>query len=394
MGLTSIEHIRTEAEAFCPDGAGERPIPFGLKEVDEAMLMGVEPTTPGLNLIQGPMGSRKTTLMINLAANICLSGLLPEDHQIYWWSVDPLMTVERVGLIFECIIASKILLWTHHCGISIDNFSAPFAGCEGTIEMEDYLVRCREVTDMVRHLLSKPLPDRHPKKLIADVRNRYRFEDGSVGDRLELKLKYDLVKRAYMYPRLGGLSPKQQDALNVARWVYACFPIEVYGRSEHGNLQERSQRAFPTTSFGDSVEKWKGLLEKQEANAQVIIDHLTAFYFPDTHSSYEKQLRTIFPIRDLIGEYSVLFWILLQEGIGHQREFDRVGFVRGAEGGDVAGRESDNNWRKTYYGQKQRYYDILHYPVKSRHGVWPDDIAIYIEPESGAYFGSKLKSQL
>lgn len=385
MSESIFRLVQTEQTSFTPtyDTSRLEPVPFGIKHIDAQMLMGVEPTIQGINVVQGPMGSRKTTHLLNIIINQCMSGQLPGDHLIIWWSLETSMSIERIGMIIRAMIASKLMIYAFHLDIDLKELAQAMLDLGRKPDPDEFTERCLIVTDLVRAIFAKPLPGHPPDRLVDMVAHQYGSQRIN-----ELGLKADAIKRMYVYPHKQQLTTYQALAYRIAGWIVCMFPIKVYGPSEHQDRQERQKRAFPTTSLERSAKEWERIAKY--GNTQLFVDHITAFYFPDLEANpYHKQNRVVPVLKEFAGSNSALVWAVMQEGIGHAREFDRSGIVRGAEGGDTAGREADNNWRKDYKGQLYPHYDIVYYPVKSRHGVW-NDFAQPIERNSGVYFGDSV----
>jgi hypothetical protein len=358
---TLRELASTEAEALTPPAEllGRSPVPFGLYHIDAAYFRGVEPDVPQLYAIQGGPGHRKTTLLLNILANMCLSGLLVKPH---WIGIDVLesgMTIERYELCLKGIIASKLIIYRHWTG-DIDG-------------------------DSIWKFFGRELPSRNGRAMspgeLCDIR--------SVAGRPELILNPDFIKGAYYKQPGCDFSPLQKWAWDLAHEIIADFPLVISGVSEHHNMAERRRRYVNVTNIEQSFERWLNL-HKEHAVKQLVVDYLQRYFIPDTYSHYEKQLRVVPYFAEWVQQTGGCAWVLSQEGVGHQRDArSNYGEVFGSSGGDILMAESQTNIRLEYYRNRNPNVTLIYGPVKARRGSWPD-FGVFTEPFSGAFFGKTM----
>lgn len=367
MGLLASEAIRTEQQAFTivPGSNDGEIVPFGIYHVDQNLIAGVKPTSPQLNVIQGGGGARKTSLMLNFIINMCLSGKLSEGHLIVYDTLESGMTIERIILVLRCMVATKYMLYRRILGIK-----APHPD-------DDILCYLNKLFD-------RSLPPVSPEELLSQV--TFVFNNQEIP---ELAFKPDLIE--LFYKDKINLTANQLEAWLIAGDAVSLFPLEVYGISEHNNDDVATARSIDTTDHVASFERWLKLADEY-SSIQVISDYMQS-YWTGSSDHYEKQ-KVIVPYYERFVKSSrSTLWVISQEGIGHQRDFNRSGEVLGSSGGDVLKNASQNNWRVSYSKVNEPCKMILHAPVKSRRGNHPD-LELMIEPNSGVIFGrSRIKGR-
>ncbi len=191
MPLSAYDYVVTEEESLTkpkPDtGKVFNPVPTGIYHVDQALTMGIEPDTQGIYQVQGGMGSRKTTFILNVIMNQLISGQLPSDHLIVWWSLETSMTVERIQLILRCMIASKILIYCRYVpGASLEAlFTKNVPEIKEACTQGEYLAQANAIRDNVRALFLCNLPAFSPDQIILGV-----TEKTQTGERNILQFKH------------------------------------------------------------------------------------------------------------------------------------------------------------------------------------------------------------
>lgn len=363
MGLTALEHVKTEQSTFTPsqtEDFGLEIVPFGIYHVDSNLIMGVKPASPQLNVIQGGGGSRKTTLLLNIIINMCLSGKLPPGHKIIYDTLENGFTIERGMIVLRAIIATKYIIYMHYAG-----YRAIYAE--------------ENVSEYLNTLFSLELPPTgDPAAFVQEITFTH-----SGREVCECSFTPDFIEAWY----LGKvhLTKKQTEAWIVAGEALRDFPIEFFGVSEHPNYDEAERRSTSTIMMEQSYERWCRLSEEC-LSVQIIADYLQEYWLPGSNDHYQKQLAFTPWFSRFIKEKRKTVWVVSQEGIQHQKDFSRSGFVYGSSGGDVLKNASQNNWRVSYTKETSPYTMTLHSPVKSRRGNHPD-LTLLIEPNSGAIFG-------
>jgi hypothetical protein len=366
--LTAKKSVETTKEAFSPrinpDGTVEDVVPFGISGVDASFLVGVEPTVPQMYAIQGAGGTRKTTFVLNIIANMCLSGKLPENHQILVDSLENGMSIERYLVTIRLIIATKILIyerWTDQKCLPIGVHPREYA-------WELFGLELPQAQDSMGLCLG-------PKGIIH-------------GAELPLcAFTIDFVKACYRN-RLT-MTDRQLYAWETAGEIVSEFPITVFGVSEHPDNDEADRRSDTTTVIENAILRWGEFAEVYDS-VQIVVDFMQEYFFPDTFNLYEKQLRAIPYLSQFVKDHRCTVWVISQESIGQGHQFDNTGQVSGSAGGNTLKNASHTNWRVGYKDTEDIYHMKLFRPVKSRRGMHPD-LQLNIEPNSGAIFG---KSQV
>jgi hypothetical protein len=360
MGLTALEHVRTEQKAFTPP-PGEfdvEIVPFGINHLDADFLMGVSPTMPQCYSIQGISGARKTTLMLNLVKNMCLSGTLPEGHKIVYDILESGQTIEKCLTILRGMLADQYMIYRHHTGyrdIMVDEHPVAY----------------------LRQLFARELPHSDPAALVQAITTTI---NGVAVP--ECVLKPSFIRRLYL--NKIHMTPNQIKAWMLAGDALGYFPVEFFGVSSHYDRDERQRRSIVTDDIVAATVRWAELLDTCES-MQIITDHLNAYRVGST-KDYDKQIIVTEYIDHFIKEHGVTVWILFQEGVTNRREYDAKGEVYGGKGGDAVKAISDTNWRVSYSKITSPYFMTLHSPVKSREGDHPD-LALMVNPISGTIFG-------
>jgi hypothetical protein len=364
MSLLAREAIKTEESTYTPaDEAVSGPIvPFGIYHLDESLPAGIKPTSPQLIAIQGGSGSRKTTLILNLINNMCLSGTLPSYHRIIVDTLENGMTVERYFLAMRQMIATKILIyeyWLKKC-LPVD------------VSLKEYLW----------WLFNQELPPLGARELAQGPKDTIHGKEMSI-----CVLTADFIEACYR--EVLQMTDRQLYAWQLAGQAIADFPVEVFGVSEHPDPDEAGRRSCDTTSIAISLERWLKLNEEY-GSIQVISDHLGEYWIGEGTTAHDRQIRIVPYYSRFVKTARTTLWAINQEGIGHQREFQYKGKVLGSMGGDILGAAAQLNWRVGYEKHIDMYHMKLFMPVKSRRGNHPD-LLLNIEPNSGAIFG---KSQV
>lgn len=391
-GLSTDTYINTEAEAFTPRvGAPPRPIGIGMYHFDRNIPGGIEIDTPNIVVLQGAMGSRKTTGALNWIWHMGMGNLLPADHKMYYWSAETSMTVERIMLILRCMMTSKLLLYTYYSpNHNLEQFHNLFNGqTDFSSDPQAFLEITGQIKQGAQRLFLEDLPQTNLPQTIAAV---------SSEGKQELDLSAPIVKKILKWPNTYGFATKrQQSAWIISGYLLGSLPLTVFGTSEHSNREERARRSTHTTDIKLAVETWDRLAGN--GSCQIFLDHMMAMNPPgvsgrdlSARSTYDIQKVVVPAVKEIAMAHAMPFWIITQEGTGQQREFAATGVTRGSDGGDFAGRESDLNMKVGYLKEVDPYVAIYYSNVKSRLGEYPGFVQP-MEPNSGVFWGrSILKS--
>lgn len=321
-----------------------RLVPFGINIVDERLL-GVPIDRGGIFGIQGSPGSRKTTFLINVIANQCLSGRLPQGYHIAIDTLESGMTIERYADIVIAIVATKFLVYWHW----------------NESQEKD-----------INRLLAMGLPQSKVDRLIEEVG----FEENG-----------RFVRETVLRPEFfiyGRRTPRQQEAIKMSRAIVRNWPIFIFGVSEHSDPEVATARTTIVTSLAHSVERWKWLSEERNMR-ELAIDHLQEYAFADNPNDYEKMKRVVGMVAQWQKACRGVAWVVTQIGVTSAREARRGGTKAHGQGGQVLEAQSQVMWEVSYDEERPNIM-CLKRPIKSRVGMH-NDMAIPIEPNSGAFIG-------
>ena len=305
---------------------------------------------------------------------------LPEGFRTYWWNVESLMTQEHIQSMLRSIIATKIVIYNKfNPHSSWEKILGEFYNSCNAPSQEEYSKVCSGIKVEVGRLISNhsfipvdehgiPDPGQAIWPFKRDAAQNAQFIKSSIRWPEEYTMPYDM----YMGYLAAGYCMHAMDFISE-------------GTSEYSDKKARDARAFKADDMEKSATQWLRLADEADGNCQFIIDHVTAFEMEG--SEYEKQ-RAFKPCLKFVFEkYPILFWVVIQDGVGNQRDKQRYGYTMGSMGGDVLRQEVNLNWSKGRYdSDKSMYWDVLEKPVKSRIGVHPS-LAFMMAPSSGAYIG-------
>lgn len=385
--LTAREYLDEEKEMYKlpPALAKLPPIRWGHSLMDRAIPGGIPIHSPGFHLIQGPSGARKTTFVLNKVMDMHLSTSIPKGFTTFWWSVEQFMTQEHVFSMLQAMLATKIIIynrfhpesnWNYLLGLFGPDFSPEFVS---SMSVSQYFEECFLVKERVHWLFSDGGIIPHEAMGTPDPIVAIR----EIGKDAVMTAQF--IKSMHRWPKDYTLTPEMLNGYRVANHCLMTMRVKVFGSSEHANEDLRELRSFPSDNLNLSQQKWMELAKYANGNCQFVIDHVTAF--ETGGSDYEKQ-RAFKPfLKRIVAEYPILFWVIIQDGVGNQRDYERYGRVLGSSGGDVLKQESTVNWRKRFYDrEKHLYWDVLERPEKTRIGDHPS-LAFMLAPYSGAYIG-------
>ena len=397
--LSSRDYVAQEAEIYkqAPGREMAEPILFGHKLLDRAIPGGISIFSPGCHLIQGPSGSRKTTFVLNMLINMLFSPHLPRGFRTYWYSIESLMTQEHVLTLMRAMIATRILIYNKfnyrsswekimgkfHPSNDLSRFH------EDSMPRDDreveFVDECSEIKSRVWDVIDNHdviptdpsgIPD--PTKSIWEIKR-------------DVAQSAQFIKSSHRWPDKYTMSADMHLAYITAGYCMSSFVgLFSEGASEYSNKVKRIENQFRADSMALSGASWLELARRLEGNCQFIVDHVTAF--DGSESEFEKQ-RALKPyLKAVFAEYPLLFWLIIQDGVGNQRDRQIFGRSFGAMGGDVLRQEVNVNWSKRMYDEeKTPYWDVLEKADKSRIGVHPP-LAFMIAPNSGAYIGEAQRA--
>ena len=366
-----------------PGRETKEPIRFGHRRLDSAIPGGISVFSPGCHLVAGPSGSRKTTYVLNMIVNMLFSPHLPKGFKTYWWSIESLMTQEHVHSLLRSIIATRIVIYNKFDPMSsweriLGKF---FSVTEDNkkFKPDEFVEICLEIKERVWDVISdhshiptdiNGIPD--PAKAIWSLKR-------------DVVQSAQFIKSSHRWSNNYTMTGDMFMGYLAAGYCMDAFAFYSEGTSEHSDKEIRAIRSFHSSNLDLSGERWLKDIEAVDGNCQLIIDHVTAF--DSTESEYEKQRALKPKLKAIFDKYPLLIWVVIQDGVGNQRDLRQYGRTFGSMGGDVLRQEVNVNWRKRMYDdEKTPYWDVLERADKSRIGVHPA-LAFMLAPHSGAYIG-------
>ena len=388
--LSSRDYVKEEGDIYkqTPGRETKEPIRFGHRRLDSAIPGGISVFAPGCHLVAGPSGSRKTTFVLNMMVNMLFSPHLPSGFHTYWWSIESLMTQEHVHSLLRSIIATRIVIYNKFNPTSswekiLGRFYA-VTESDKKFKPDMFAETCLGVKDRVWNLISDhsfipldanniPDPDKAIWSLKRDVVQSAQF----IKSFHKWRDNYTMTGDMFM----GYIA---------AGYCMDAFDFYAEGTSEHSDKKTRAIRSFQASNLELAGDRWLSDVDGIDGNCQFVVDHVTAFDSKD--SEYEKQRAFKPKLKAVFDKYPLLFWVIIQDGVGNQRDLRQYGRTFGSMGGDVLRQEVNVNWRKRMYDdEKTPFWDVLERADKSRIGVHPA-LAFMVAPHSGAYIGEAQKA--
>lgn len=180
--------------------------------------------------------------------------------------------------------------------------------------------------------------------------------------------------------RFRPRSPQQKEAIEYALDTMRSWPIVIYG----ANPKEGNTRSLASAVQGVNKMKarWKRLID--EAGIKIfVVDHIQQYMFEKELSDYEKQLRTVAAMSDLVAQESIVAFMLSQVSLTSRRDAAvGIGDLT-ASGGAKAAAEASTIFTVSYTSGSSKM--AIHLQNSRRTGsftVWQP-----LEDESGAFFG-------
>lgn len=180
--------------------------------------------------------------------------------------------------------------------------------------------------------------------------------------------------------RFRPRSSAQKDAIEYARDTMRSWPIAIYG----ANPKEGNTRSLRAAVQGEKSIKarWARLID--EAGVKIfVVDHIQQYMFERELSDYEKQIRTVAAMSDVVAQKSIVAFILSQVSLTSRRDAAvGVGDLTAA-GGAKAAAEASTIFTVSYASGSSKM--AIHLQNSRRTGsftVWQP-----LEDESGAFYG-------
>lgn len=324
----------------------------GIYHLDQA-TKGIKLRSGGIYAIQGIEGTRKTTILLNIVINQCLSGTLPPGYTIEWDSLESGMPVEKLADMMVSIVANRFITYWHYTGT----------------KEADY------------RKLATLIPEQaNPTELILGP--------------TENNKRINIIKPEFLEEEMSRWSMVQGEAISLARRYVATFPIIICGLSEDEERERRDKKSTLTDDIKVSEERWHYNADKRGVR-QVIVDHISNYVVDGVFDEYRAMTQSIPAMKRWQKRWAGgLHWIIAQIGTGQRTAFRNTDeAMPTAAGGPLLARETNAIWNVKYNPKKTPYFVIFDM-FKTRIG-YHHPLAIPIEPESGAMIGkSRLLSQV
>lgn len=332
-------------------------VPTGIFHLD-SVAGGIELDAGGVYGIQGIEGSRKTSILLNIVINQCLSGLLPQGYAIEWDSLESGMPIERIVDIMVSMLANRFITYWKVT----------------ETKEQDY-----------RKLVSFIPAEHNPVAMIGSAI----IETQGGVFRAENVIKPAFLDRDSCY-----WTRTQGEAIELAKSYVSRFPIIVCGTSKDRNRDKRAEKSVITYDIEISKERWHKNAE-QRGVRQIIVDHI-ARYIVDGQLDGYQAMKTALPamIEWQAKWEGGMHWVIAQIGTGQRTVYrNSEDDNPSAQGGPLLAQEATGLWYAKYNRKRTPYY-VAFDCVKYRDGDHKT-LAIPIEPEGGAMIGrSRYKDQV
>jgi hypothetical protein len=321
-----------------------RLAPTGIAHIDQ-VTDGIRLNQGGVYAIQGIEGSRKTSILLNIVINQCLSGALPDkDYMIEWDSLESGMPVERIADMMVSMLANRFISYWH---------------VTGTKEY-DYFTLAKSVN-----------PEISPVNLIT----------GPVVN----TLRENVINPEYLDKSADSWTTNQRDAIEIAKQYVYSFPVIICGISADEDKELRKAKTTITWDLETSKKRWERNARDYGVR-QIVIDHITKYVIKGRLDALQAMEQGIPAMQEWQARWEGgLHWVVAQISAGQRLAYRGSEDNATAYGGPLLAMESTAIWEVTYKPKKTPYYATMEV-LKSRIG-WHKPIAIPIEPQSGAIIG-------
>ena len=176
-------------------------------------------------------------------------------------------------------------------------------------------------------------------------------------------------------------TPEQAAAIRVAVQQMEDWPLMIYGANE----KEGDTRSLTSSVTGgvDFPSRWKYLIDYYGAKV-FVTDHLQQYSFYESLSDYEKQLRSIAAVSDVVARDKIVALMISQISLTSQREAATGTGKYYASGGKKAAAEATSIISVNYEDAGGEVMITLEDSRKAR----PFSITQPIEDTSGAFYGT------
>lgn len=170
-------------------------------------------------------------------------------------------------------------------------------------------------------------------QVIANVAARYLIEGGhkphpahcpACGARLCKEL---ILSSKFL--RYNSRSRAQLEAIEYAKDIIISWPLHIYGAN---------YRTGNTRSLKTAIDRYGHLIENEGAKI-IITDHVQQYQWVDEPTDYEKQIRAVGSLSDVVAGHSIIMLAISQVSLKSQDQQRRLGTVLTASGGAKGAQE-------------------------------------------------------
>jgi hypothetical protein len=227
-------------------------------------------------------------------------------------------------------------------------------------------------------------PKRYRDLLISMVATQLLFDIGHVHGSFCPQCNAPACKEMGINPeflRYNSRTATQSEMVKEAMNIISRFALHIYGASN----EEGSTRSLAKSVVGtkDLSSRWNYLIDEYGAKV-FVTDHIQQYSFEhETVSDYEKQIRTISAVSDIVAAKQVVCLELSQVSLTSQREAVSGTGKYTATGGRKAAAESTSIISVNYESGASDMCITLEDSRKSA----PFSMYTNLEPSSGRFFG-------
>lgn len=190
---------------------------------------------------------------------------------------------------------------------------------------------------VVDSLESGMRPKRYRDTLIVNLASRIMIEDGHLPSGVcpvcGTQCKELVLNPEYLY--YNTRSTTQMRAINRAKGIMGMWPLHIYG----ANPKQGDTRSL-ANSIKSRDSRWRVLIE--EYGAKIFwSDHAQQYSFETEVSDYEKQLRAVSAIGDIVSQHGIVCGLLSQVSLTSLREARSGSGQLNATGGTKAQEEAN-----------------------------------------------------
>lgn len=166
----------------------------------------------------------------------------------------------------------------------------------------------------------------------------------------------------------------QQHAIQHAMRVMSEWPLFIYGANpRQGNTRNLQE------SIKSKQSRWRKLV--QQAGAKLfVIDHVQQFEFSEDTTDYEKQLRGVSAVSDVVAQENIACIMLSQVSLGSLKGGGKMG----AAGGSKAAQEANVVFSTAY----EQNSGVVKITIEEAREVGAFHVLQPLEEESGTFYGT------